>query len=220
MARGYAIDKQSAANWMTDFGRYRSNTRSSRLKDVTLDDPHRLLPGSAASCTLGLVYCSGARVLNIARALRSRTRRSTRYEAGRTLPNHDGVRGHGLCRGRACERDLDHNRDRQEANRSGRICGSSTPLGGREVFRLAQPQPTALEGPGDDAHIRQGLPIRRVRNAPHPPIGPGFTEQETECGDTASVSRKALLQWNEPTKSLPRSLPERAQGREWPHSGP
>jgi Transposase DDE domain len=39
--------------------------------------------------------------------------------------------------------------DRQEAHRSGRVCGSSTPLGGREVFRLAQPQPTALEGPGE-----------------------------------------------------------------------
>ena len=91
------------------------------------------------------------------------------------VPVHrQGVRGYGLRRRRACDGDLDHHRDRQETRRPGRLRGPPAPVGGRTVLRLDQPKPAALEGPGSDPRLRQSLPLRRLRHAPHAPIGPAL----------------------------------------------
>src|SRR5215213_8836536 len=44
----------------------------------------------------------------------------------------------------------------------------------REVLRLDQPKPAAVEGSGSDPHLRQSLSLCRLRHAPRPPIGPCF----------------------------------------------
>src|SRR5215218_3012784 len=75
---------------------------------------------------------------------------------------------------RACERHRDHHRDCQKATRSGGVRGSPAPVGGREVLRLDQPQPAALEGPGGNAGLREGLPVRRLCHDPHPATGTRF----------------------------------------------
>ena len=81
------------------------------------------------------------------------------------------VRHQGLCRCRLCRRQTrdrhhHHGRDRPQTTRSGRLCRSSAPLGGRTLLRLDQPQPQALEGPRGNPRLRQSLPLRRVRHDP------------------------------------------------------
>ena len=65
-------------------------------------------------------------------------------------------------------------RDRQETARSGRVRGPSSSLGGREIPRLDQPQPTALEGPGGDPRLGTSVPLRSLCHATHAPISPGL----------------------------------------------
>src|SRR5215217_4099423 len=87
-------------------------------------------------------------------------------------PSRQGFCRPGLCGRRACECHLDHDRDRQETARSGRVRGSPEEVGGREILCLDQPQSTALERSRGNPRLRQSLPLCRFPHAPDAPIGP------------------------------------------------
>src|SRR4051794_19379395 len=102
------------------------------------------------------------------------------------LPVHlESLRRHGLCRGWASDGHLDLHRDRQEAAQSSWVCRAPSQMGSGEVLRLDQPEPAALERPGGHAHVRPSVPLRRIPDAPHPPVGPGLMSFGTDSYTTS-----------------------------------
>ena len=95
------------------------------------------------------------------------------------------VHREGLCRQRLRRREgrhghRDRRRDRAQKPRSGRLCRPTAPLGRGALLRLDQPQPAT--GKGLRGHHRLGprLPLRRLRHAPRPQIGPSRMTFETD----------------------------------------
>ena len=91
----------------------------------------------------------------------------------------------GLCRQRLRRREgrhghRDRRRDRAQKPRSGRLRRPTAPLGRGALLRLDQPQPAT--GKGLRGHHRLGprLPLRRLRHAPRPQIGPSRMTFETD----------------------------------------
>ena len=74
----------------------------------------------------------------------------------------------------------DRRRDRAQKPRSGRLRRPTAPLGRGALLRLDQPQPAT--GKGFRGHHRLGprLPLRRLRHAPPPQIGPSRMTFETD----------------------------------------
>jgi hypothetical protein len=63
---------------------------------------------------------------------------------------------------------------------------------------MDQPQQAALEGPGGDTDLRPSLPLRRLRHAPHPPIGSHLivsvqTLRSGEVNCAASVFQSSFM---------------------------
>ena len=95
------------------------------------------------------------------------------------------VHREGLCRQRLRRREgrhghRDRRRDRAQKPRSGRLRRPTAPLGRGALLRLDQPQPAT--GKGFRGHHRLGprLPLRRLRHAPPPQIGPSRMTFETD----------------------------------------
>ena len=102
-------------------------------------------------------------------------------EIVRKSPDHR----EGLCRQRLRRREgrhghRDRRRDRAQKPRSGRLRRPTAPLGRGALLRLDQPQPAT--GKGLRGHHRLGprLPLRRLRHAPRPQIGPSRMTFETD----------------------------------------
>ena len=103
------------------------------------------------------------------------------------------VHREGLCRQRLRRREgrhghRDRRRDRAQKPRSGRLRRPTAPLGRGALLRLDQPQPAT--GKGLRGHHRLGprLPLRRLRHAPRPQIGPSRMTFETDSKSPSSAA--------------------------------
>ena len=101
-----------------------------------------------------------------------------------------------LCRQRLRRREgrhghRDRRRDRAQKPRSGRLRRPTAPLGRGALLRLDQPQPAT--GKGLRGHHRLGprLPLRRLRHAPRPQIGPSRMTFETDSKEPAIKTYQA-----------------------------
>ena len=110
------------------------------------------------------------------------------------------VHREGLCRQRLRRREgrhghRDRRRDRAQKPRSGRLRRPTAPLGRGALLRLDQPQPAT--GKGFRGHHRLGprLPLRRLRHAPPPQIGPSRMTFETDS--KAQSGRR----WRQPRRN-------------------
>ena len=95
------------------------------------------------------------------------------------------VHREGLCRQRLRRREgrhghRDRRRDRAQKPRSGRLRRPTAPLGRGALLRLDQPQPATGKGLRGLHRLGPRLPLRRLRHAPRPQIGPSRMTFETD----------------------------------------
>ena len=95
------------------------------------------------------------------------------------------VHREGLCRQRLRRREgrhghRDRRRDRAQKPRSGRLRRPTAPLGRGALLRLDQPQPATGKGLRGLHSLGPRLPLRRLRHAPRPQIGPSRMTFETD----------------------------------------
>ena len=95
------------------------------------------------------------------------------------------VHRESLCRQRLRRREgrhghRDRRRDRAQKPRSGRLRRPTAPLGRGALLRLDQPQPATGKGLRGLHRLGPRLPLRRLRHAPRPQIGPSRMTFETD----------------------------------------